>query len=92
MLNQYTAERMGYTFSCQIVKETFNLYKAIIRLLWVIKKDILVFQRYSEKNSSIEAVTRRCSVKKVFLEISQNSQDNTYVRASFLIKLQAWGL
>ena len=27
-----------------------------------------------------------------FLEISQNSQENTYVRASFLIKLQALGL
>ena len=26
---------------------------------------------------STEAVTRRCSVKKVFLEISQNSQENT---------------
>ena len=37
----------------------------------------------------IEAVFRRCSVKKVFLEISQNSQENTCVRVSFLIKLQA---
>ena len=31
----------------------------------------------------------RCSVEKVFLEISQNSQENTCARASFLIKLQA---
>ena len=30
-----------------------------------------------------EAVSRRCSVKKVFLEISENS-------LSFLIKLRAW--
>ena len=30
--------------------------------------------------------------KKVFLEISQNSQENTCARVSFLIKLQAWGL
>ena len=30
-----------------------------------------------------------CSVKKVFLEISQNSQENTRARVSFLIKLQA---
>ena len=29
---------------------------------------------------------QRCSVKKVFLEISQNSQENTCVRVSFLIK------
>ena len=30
-----------------------------------------------------------CSVKKVFLEISQKSQENTGARVSFLIKLQA---
>ena len=36
-----------------------------------------------------EAVTLRCSVKKVFLEISQNLQENTCARDSFLIKLQA---
>ena len=39
-----------------------------------------------------EAVFRRCSVKKLFLKISQNSQKNTCARASFLIKLQAWVL
>ena len=31
---------------------------------------------------------QRCFVKKVFLEILQNSQENTCARASFLIKLQ----
>ena len=36
-----------------------------------------------------EAVVQRCSVKKVFLEVSQNSQENTCARVSFLIKLQA---
>ena len=39
-----------------------------------------------------EAVFRRCSVKKLSLKISQNSQKNTCARASFLIKLQAWVL
>ena len=34
-------------------------------------------------------VARRCSLKKVFLEILQNSQENTFSRVSFLIKLQA---
>ena len=37
-----------------------------------------------------EAVVWRCSVEKVFLEISQNAQENTCVRVSFSIKLQAW--
>ena len=32
---------------------------------------------------------RRCSIKKVFLEILHDSQENTCARASFLIKLQA---
>ena len=36
-----------------------------------------------------EAVTRGVLCKKVFLEISQNSQENTCARVSFLIKLQA---
>ena len=39
--------------------------------------------------TDLEAVVQRCSVKKVFLEISQNSQENTFARVSFLIKLQA---
>ena len=40
---------------------------------------------------SLEAVTQRYSLKKVFLEISQNSEENTWARVSFLIKLQASG-
>ena len=36
-----------------------------------------------------KAVVQRYFVKKVFLEISQNSQENTCARVSFLIKLQA---
>ena len=39
-----------------------------------------------------EAVAQRCSVKKIFLEIPQNSQEKTCARVSFLIELQAWGL
>ena len=36
-----------------------------------------------------EAATRGVLLKKVLLEISQNSQENTRARVSFLIKLQA---
>ena len=35
-----------------------------------------------------ETVVRRCSVKIVFLEISQNSQESTCDKVSFLIKLK----
>ena len=34
-----------------------------------------------------EAVAQRCSVKKMFLQISKNSQENTCARVSFLIRL-----
>ena len=34
-----------------------------------------------------EAIAQRCSVNKLLLEISQNSQENTCARVSFLIKL-----
>ena len=37
---------------------------------------------------SPEAVARRSSIKKEFLEILQNSQENTCARVTFLIKLQ----
>ena len=36
-----------------------------------------------------EAIARRCSLKKVFIEIWQNSQENTCATVTFLIKLQA---
>ena len=45
----------------------------------------------ANKNTT-EAVVQCCSVKKVFFEISQNSQENTCATVSFLLKLQAWGL
>ena len=38
---------------------------------------------------NLETATRMCSIKKVFLQISQNSQENSCVKVSFLIKLQA---
>ena len=40
----------------------------------------------------IKSSHQRCSVKKLFVKISQNSQENTCARVSFLIKLQAWGI
>ena len=45
----------------------------------------LFFYPFSQKSRTIG----RFSIEKVFLEISQNSQENTCARASFLIKLQA---
>ena len=39
---------------------------------------------------SSEAVVQTCFVKKVFLEISQNSLENTCAKVFFKIKLQAF--
>ena len=41
------------------------------------------------KQSFSKAVVRRCSVKKVFLKVSQNSEEITCARVSFLINLQS---
>ena len=49
----------------------------------------VAFQVRTCTGESAEAVTRRCSVKRMFLEISRNLQENTCARVSFLIKLQA---
>ena len=37
--------------------------------------------------ADIEAIIWRCSVKKILLKISQNSQENSFARVSFQIKL-----
>ena len=38
----------------------------------------------------LEVVTKRCSVKNVCLEISQNLLENTCARVSFLTKMQVY--
>ena len=43
-------------------------------------------ERYPRR---IRSCHRRCSIKKVFLKISQNSQEKTCSKVSFLVKFQA---
>ena len=50
------------------------------------------FYKMKTDEQYLEALVGRCSIKKVFLEISQNSQENSCARDSFLIKFQALGL
>ena len=38
---------------------------------------------FSSGDAILEAIAQRCSVKKVFLEISQNSQENACARVFF---------
>ena len=48
---------------------------------------------HTTKNNSSDHFQKQssCSVEEVFLEITQNAQENTYTRVSFLIKEQALG-
>ena len=39
------------------------------------------------RKACAKPVVQKCTVKKVFLKISKNSQENTCARVSFLIKL-----
>ena len=43
---------------------------------------------FNETRPNLEAATRVVLQENVFLEISQNSQENTCARVSFLMKLQ----
>ena len=77
-----------YLFSDQRIKSLSRLQQTSLM--------ILNFQRYYsdhrgkyfQKRSLIkrDAVARKCSVKKVFLEISQNLQENSCARVSFFNK------
>ena len=78
-VSQRTLDNFVDIYYCKYtrIQETFNA----ILCNW--KKILFIFQ------ITTEVVVRRCSVKKVFLKILQNSQEKTCGRVSFLIKLQA---
>ena len=52
---------------------------------WIKYEVDILFKRaiWEKLDKKTEAVARRCSVKKVFWEISQNSQESTCARVSF---------
>ena len=49
-------------------------------------------QQQKATSVSVEAVAQRCSVKKVFLEISQNSQENTCAKKTPFYVEHLWWL
>ena len=75
---------------CRRSSLTRKIKKVNVHLLWWLSNDRGWWQ-VLHVAQNIEAVVHRCSLKKVFLEILQNSQENTCVRVSILIKLQASG-
>ena len=75
--------------SCPVCDVTSWIFE--IKLSFLVKLFSYLIKKSGQKFKypKTKAVTQTCSVKKVFLEISQNSQENTCARVSFLIKLQA---
>ena len=70
------------------------MYQSILVLFnfaWFLYFVQLTFQGlYAHEFEYIfKSIHRRCSIRKVFLKILQNSQENTCTRVLFLIKLQA---
>ena len=57
-----------------------------------VKTLLLMCLTESDLSGGLDAVASWCSVKKVFIVILQNSQENTCARVSSLLKLQASGL
>ena len=72
-INRY--EIILYNFKTQHISTQY--YKSCDLKLW--QNFDFSFQGYTESKT----VVRRCSVKRVFCEISQNSQENTCARDSF---------
>ena len=75
-------------------KETKNIYppsKIALRSMMG-QSSTLRLKLLIQFKTASGAVVRRCSIKKLFLEISQNSQENTCAKISFLIKFQVLGL
>ena len=75
--------QFGNKRSCEETRIIQRGLGTLLQIFYKISIDILIFlfsyQWYSNDRSS----QRRCSVKKVFSKISQNSQKNAYARASF---------
>ena len=74
-----------------MIRVTIKIIDAYFDLLLNYLANSRFFLKQSAKHRfpGSEAITQSCSVKKVFLKISQNSKENTFAGLSFLIKLQA---
>ena len=71
--------------SLAIILNSFQTFIITAELFFI---DICADPGYASDNFNSEVLALGCSIKKVFLEISQNSLENTCARVSFLMKLQ----
>ena len=84
-------KRSERKISISVFTVSFSLSRSYQQLFSILKLWLSGFRLFLQIKFHLptEAVVRRCSLIKVFLEISQNWQENTSARDSFLIKLQA---
>ena len=89
VVSNCNARRKGMTIYCLLRRVCFcDSIQTLIPIIYsAVTRDFLLW--FSIFLWDTEAVVWRCSVKKVFLEISQNSQENTCAGDSFLMELQA---
>ena len=78
--------------SAEIIPTTLKNWIGVKIHLIVLQFLVAIFRRFVKIVFCSEAATRGVLCKKVFLEISQNLQENTCGRVSFLLNLQASGL
>ena len=76
-------KRKRLWFNELLVSYFLNISPSILVLKWSFGFNLWRFLQ------NTKAIVQRCSVEKVFLEISSYSQESTSARVSFLIKLQA---
>ena len=69
-----------------------QFHSFVLGIQYVFCLSSTVYGMTRQQKILLEAVAQRCSLKKVFLKISQNSQENTCTRVYFLIKLQNSGM
>ena len=73
-----------YVHQMYLLSQNYQGYRS--NILFVVFNDAKgdrLFVNAKLKREFTETIAQRCSVKKVFLEISSSSQENTFARASF---------
>ena len=75
---------------CETLKNTIlkNICERLLLILWT-RIEITQAKKFKINGNICRSSRPEVFCKKVFLKISQNSQENTCTRVSFLIKLQA---
>ena len=87
MENPYWSKWINITLATEVLAQSMELIWNDGWEVTLCKKHFFTFWI-----SFIRSSHYRCSIKKVFLNIWQNSQENTCARVSFSVKLKVWGI